>query len=445
MIRMTLSEVAKVCDGRRLDANAPFQGLSIDSRSLEPGNLFVALKGTRSDGHDFLEAAGQRGAAGALISRQVDSPVSRVLVDDAQKGLGQIARTWRNRMSARVVGITGSNGKTTVKEMLTAIVSGQSAVLATRGNFNNEIGLPLTLARLNETHRHAIIEMGAARQGDIAYLCSIARPEVGLVNNAGPAHLEGFGDLEGVARGKGELFECLPENGVAVINRDDRFFDLWAGMADKRDKITFGLDSRADVRGTTENGGLEIHTPVGVIEPEIRVPGRHNRLNALAATACALALDCSLEEITRGLESIASLPGRLEQHLAPGGWTVIDDTYNANPASLYAGLSVLGDQPGERWLVLGDMAELGRNAGKLHAEMGQAAREMGVSRLLALGVQAKSSVDNFGTGAMHFADRADLEDWLIGNIHPEVRCLVKGSRSMGMERIVEVLLKEQAA
>lgn len=442
MMTMALKRVADVIGARVHGSGVEIVGMTHDSRRVERGNLYCALPGTRSDGHDFVAAAAEAGAAAALVSRPVDVNLPQLVVADVQWAMGQIAAAWRDQLKAVVIGVTGSNGKTTVKEMLADILATQGPTLATSGNYNNEIGVPLTLARLSPEHCFAVIEMGASKPGDIAYLAQIAKPEVGIVTNAAAAHLEGFGSLEGVARTKGEMFSSLPISGLAVINADDPFCSLWQSMAERCRTITFGCSESATVSGRFEEGRVVIDTPAGTVDFLPRLPGRHNLFNALTATAAAVPLGVEPADIASALSALESLPGRLQTH-RQDGWTVIDDTYNANPASLYAGLQVLAEHGGERWLVLGDMAELGSDSEKLHAEMGQAANDMGISRLFTLGSASHRSSMTFGEGAEHFETREALSSCLLEMLHPGVTCLIKGSRSMGMEKIVQMLIGEK--
>lgn len=442
MMKMSLNRVASLIGAEVVGPSAEIVGMIHDTRRIKPGNLFCALQGEHHDGHEFVDQAAQAGAAAALVSRPLDISLPQILVSDVLQAMGQIAAAWRDQLEVTVIGITGSNGKTTVKEMLAEILSSQGATLATSGNYNNEIGVPLTLSRLGPDHRFAVIEMGASRPGDIAYLTRIAKPEIGILTNAAPAHLEGFGSIEAVARTKGELFQALPESGLAVINADDEWAGLWHELAGHCRTITFGIGERAAVHGRQARGRIEVDTPAGSFEFMPRLRGLHNMLNALAATAAAVTLGVPLAAISSALSELESLPGRLQTH-HQDGWVLIDDTYNANPASLYAGLQVLGEYDGERWLVLGDMAELGPASAKLHAEMGQAALDMGISRLFTLGEVSSRASTTFGEGAVHFDSHVALSRSLIEAVCPGVTCLVKGSRSMGMERVVQALIGEK--
>ncbi len=445
-------ECAAHCAGGRLwlppgmTAAAEFVGISQDSRLLRPGMLYAAIVGSRVDGHEFLGDAAARGAAAALVSRRIESaPIPQIEVTGVVRAMGDLARAWRATLPVELVGVTGSNGKTTVKTMLAAILSRSAQTLATRGNYNNEIGVPLTLAALGEQHRFAVVEMGCGQPGDIAYLADIARPDVALVTNAGPAHLERLGSIEGVAKAKGELFAALGPDGVAVINVDDRFADYWRSLCPGRRQLGFGRGAQAEVRLDQRGEEEWVVTPDGEFQLVLALPGAHNRMNALAATAAALALGLSPARIAAGLASVESMPGRLYERRMAAGWTLIDDSYNANPASLYAALQVLSERPGRRWLVLGTMAELGRDSSKLHREIGDAARDLGVDRLFALGEHAAVAADAFGEGAEVFSALDALVERLSEGLESGVTCLVKGSRSAGMDRVVERLGREGLA
>jgi UDP-N-acetylmuramoyl-tripeptide--D-alanyl-D-alanine ligase len=443
MMRMRLGDVATLTGGRLIGADGEIAGMIHDSRSVRPGNLFAALPGGHCDGHDFVDQAAAAGAGAALVTRELDVELSQILVPDVLTAMGQVAAGWRRQLDLTVIGVTGSNGKTTVKEMITAILSEQAPTLATRGNYNNEIGLPLTLSRLDASHRYAVLEMGASRPGDIRYLASLARPDIGVLTNAASAHLEGFGSLEGVARTKGELFQSLPEKGMAVINTDDAYYSLWRELSEHCQHLGFGFSDQADVRGRMLDGGAQITTPAGSVDLRLKLPGRHNLMNAMAAMAVATHLGIPPAQSAAALAKLQSLPGRFQVHHNAAGWCLIDDTYNANPASLYAGLVVLANMSGEAWLVLGDMAELGPDSEKLHAEMGRSAVDLGVRRLFCIGQASQASAAAFGPGALHFESHAALCEALAEALAPGVNCLVKGSRSMAMERVVDVLIGEK--
>jgi UDP-N-acetylmuramoyl-tripeptide--D-alanyl-D-alanine ligase len=431
-------------------AHVAFSGVSTDTRELQAGQLFVALSGPSFDGHDFVAQARQKGAVGAVVSRalseegMVDFP--QILVVDTQRAFAQLAGNWRAQFSIPVVGITGSNGKTTVKEMLAAILSQQGAVLATQANFNNEVGVPRTLLQITGQHIAAVIEEGASHPGDIAYLTEFVQPTVALVTNAAGAHLEGFGSLEAVAKTKGEIFEELSATGVAVINADDGYADLWRSQAGDRRVVSFGMATVADVRGTMQvDGRLQIATAAGEIIVHMSLEGRHNAMNALAATAAALAAGANLAEVKAGLESVVAVPGRLQRKSAIKGAQLLDDTYNANPASLSVALDVLAACPPDRYLALGDMAELGNESADLHEQAGRQARAKGVQRLYAVGEYARFAAVAFGDQGQHFPAQEQLISQLKADLNERVTLLIKGSRSSHMERVVAALTVANAA
>jgi len=448
----TLGLVAKSVGGRLVGADVPFESVSTDTRTLQTGQLFFALRGARFDAAAFVEEAARRGAAAAVVSHRQSVSLPQVEVADPRAALGSFARAWRRRFTLPVIGVTGSNGKTTVKEMIAAILrvaldraGSDERVLVTQGNLNNEIGLPLTVLRLRQHHRAAVLEMGASHAGEIACLTEIAAPTVGIVTNAGPAHLEGFGSLQGVAAGKGELFAGLAAGCVAVINRDDRFFDFWRERARAAQQVSFGLHADADFRAeaieSLPGQGLRFRliTPSGARELALPMAGPHNVNNALGAAAAAMSAGADLAQVVTGLATMANVPGRLRALDGPTGITVYDDTYNANPGSVAAAVAFLAGLPVERWLVLGDMAELGTDSDALHREVGELASEAGIHRLFCLGVASRAAADAFGAGSSCHDDVESLLGALGHELHPGVAVLVKGSRSMGMERVVRAL------
>ena len=443
MIQLHLSDLATALNCRISTRDVVIDNIVTDSRKVRYGTLFAALPGSHVDGHDFAASAVEMGAVALLVSHRLELNVPQLVVKDVLLALGRLARLIRDRVNPLVIGITGSNGKTTVKEMLTSILRLQDEVLATRGNYNNELGVPLSLFDLEQNHRFAVLEMGASKSGDIAYLSGIAGPEVGLVTNVGPAHLQGFGNEKGVAEAKGEIYAALPETGWAVINGDEPWSAMWQKISTAGHSLTFGTKADHDVRLERKDDRARIVTPRGGFDLELPLPGEHNLLNATAAAAVAIALEIPLEMIQSGLEAVKPVPGRLNLLRTASGCTVIDDTYNANPASLYSALQVLANMQGTPWLVLGDMKELGQGSRKLHAEVGDAARSLGVSRVFATGEMSELTVDAFGEGATHFADREALIKSLLLELRPGINCLVKGSRSMGMEAVVDAIRRDR--
>jgi UDP-N-acetylmuramoyl-tripeptide--D-alanyl-D-alanine ligase len=427
-----------------LGSDAEIVGVTIDSRKVKAGDLFVAFKGEHVDGHAYLADAKARGAAAALVAHKVEIDLPQVLVDDVELALGDLASAVRAQRNAHVIGITGSNGKTTVKTLTAAILSRHGRTHFNTGSFNNEIGLPLTLLWMPEDTEYAVLEMGAGKPGDIEYLAAIARPEIGLVNLIAPAHLERMGTIEMVAETKGAVYRALPADGVAVINADDAFASFFAGLASGRKVLRFGLDHKADIGADileqrVDGSRFVLSTPQGDAEVSLPLPGRHNIANALAASAIALALDVPLDTIVAGLEQATAVEGRLKRIAMPSGWTLIDDSYNANPSSMHAAIDTLALADGERWLVLGDMAELGAEARALHAGVGGHAHARGIEKLFAVGPLNVAAVEAFGTGGAHFADKAALIDALRAQLRAGVTVLVKGSHSAGMEQVVAAL------
>jgi len=441
---LRLSEIALWTRGTLRGKDLMVRGIVTDTRQPMPGALFIALKGDNFDGHDFVDAAKQAGAIALLVARPLESDLPQVVVPDTLLALGDLASHARAQHRARVVGITGSNGKTTVKTLVASILALHGKTHVNAGNFNNEIGLPLSLLAMPDDTQYAVLEMGAGKPGDIEYLAAIARPEIGLVNNIGPAHLERMGSLEGIAETKGALYAALPAYGAAVINADETFATLFTSMNRAERVIRFGLDTSADVGADIRKLGTEsqfaLRTPVGNVDIALPLPGRHNVSNALAAASIALALDVPLATIKEGLESAPTVKGRLVRHAMPGGWTLIDDSYNANPASTAAAIAMLVQELAEAWLVLGDMRELGPQARELHAQIGALAKRSGIAWLYTVGDLARAATAAFGEGAQHFADQELLTRALAEQVRAGVNVLVKGSRGSAMDRIVKTLL-----
>lgn len=457
---MDLSEAGQALGGH-VSALARFEGVSTDTRTLVPGQLFVALRGERFDGHDFVVKALQQGAAAAMVdaawAAANDSVAPLLVVSDTRLALGRLAAHWRSKFDIPLVAVTGSNGKTTVKEMSAAILRAQSglqgadarnAVLATEGNLNNDIGMPLMLLRLRPTHDWAVIEMGMNHPGELRYLSAIARPTVALVNNAQRAHLAGLGSLEAVARAKGEIYEGLSATGVAIVNADDPHAGLWRDMNRGRRVLSFGMSHPADVSGVCRTAGyrstVSLATPMGSAEIELKVPGVHNVYNALAATAATLAAGASLDAVVKGLSAYSGVRGRLQLRPALGGAMLIDDTYNANPDSVRAAIDVLAATTGRKILVLGDMGEIGERSAQLHDEIGGYAKSQGVDLLFALGEQSELAARNFGGGGTHYADVEALTRALVPALDVNTVVLVKGSRFMRMERIAQAIAADGA-
>lgn len=437
-----LSRLAQVVAGRMSGPDNDFSGFAIDTRRIQRGEVFVALGGEKVDGHEFVAMAARQGAAGALVSRWQDVDLPQVVVPDVLAALQAYAHHWRRLFDLPLIGVTGSNGKTTTKEMLAAILGQAGPVLATRGNFNNHIGMPLTLCELSSAHRMAVIEMGANHPGEIAELAAIAEPTVGIVTLAGAAHLEGFGSVETVARTKGGMYEALPAQGLAVINNDDDYAGLWREMASHCRQLSFGLNPGADVTAQdisdAPNGGscFMLHSPMGTVAVSIPLPGRHNVMNALGAAAVALGLGLTPAQVDSGLGGMQSVAGRLR--IVPGlhGARIVDDSYNANPVSVKAAIDWLASQPGQKWLALGDMAELGADAPRWHREIGEQARAAGIQRLLTCGELSREAAAAYGAAATHYASRDEMVASLSEALAGDVTLLVKGSRSAQMDEVV---------
>jgi len=441
---MGLDEAAGAVGGDAHGA-ARFAGVTTDSRAVDAGDLFVALAGGNFDGHDYVAEAVRRGAVAAIVSRRIDAEpaIPQVVVADTRIALGLLASHWRSRFALPLVALTGSNGKTTVKEMLTAILSAHAgsreAVLATEGNLNNDIGMPLTLLELRERHRFAVIEMGMNHEGEIDYLTRIARPTVALVNNAQRAHVGILGSVEAIARAKGEIYAGLAAGGIAVVNADDAFAAYWKGLNASRRIVTFGLAEGADVRGLQAGAQARFVTPTDAFAVALQVRGEHNLRNAAAACAAAYALEIPFHAMQAGLASFPGVPGRLQRRRAASGAVVIDDSYNANPESMKAALRVLAEEHGRKVFVMGDMGELGEEAAAMHAEVGAFARQSGVDALMAVGEASRHAVQAFGRGAMHFDDVEALARAAANESAHGATILVKGSRFMKMERVADAL------
>lgn len=445
---MNLLDIARYSNGQVFGGNATITGVTTDTRQLQAGALYVALRGERFDGHDFVAAARDAGAAAVLVEHAVDIDLPAVIVADSERALGQVAAAIREQRKATVVGITGSNGKTTVKSLVAAILSLHGRTHVNAGNYNNEIGLPLSVIALPKDAQYAVFEMGAGKPGDIEYLARIARPRIGLVNNIAAAHLERMGNLEGIAVTKGALISALPADGIAIVNADDAFADYFTGLAGARQVIRFGLSNGADVGATLvdgEPGVLQLVTPAGSTRVKLALPGLHNARNALAAAAVAVALDVPLDTIRQGLESASGVAGRLNLRCHASGAVVIDDSYNANPGSFAAAIATLAELPGRKILVMGDMKELGPDADVLHAQTGALASDAGIDELHAVGELSAHAVRAFDGSASLHASQRDLVDALRPLLVAGTSLLVKGSRSSAMERVVAALFDETEA
>ncbi len=445
---MKLSEAAKIMKGELKGQDAYFFGAASDTRKLKPGELFFAWKGDRFDAHDYLESAELKGAICAVVERFIPSAeIAQIVVKDSQKALGRIAKEWRRSWKGTMIALTGSNGKTTLKEMVTSILSVNHEVLATEGNYNNHVGCPLMLLRLNKHHTHAVIEMGASHPKEIEYLTKIVQPDIAILNNAGACHLEGFGSLEGVAKAKAEIFLGLPETGTAIINADDQFVDYWRSSVAEFKTYTFGIDHSADVMATAIEGNHQFTLAIAPQKKKsnitLQLLGRHNILNALAASAAATAAGESIETIKTGLESLAPVKGRLQVVKIKENVQLINDAYNANPNSLKAGIDAC--TAGNRWLVLGDMRELGADEVSIHDECGAYAKAAGFSELFALGELTKHAVTGFGDGAKSYENHEALLTVLAEKIDAYedstlLTILLKGSNSMNMQYFYEALV-----
>lgn len=444
---MSLAEAAAAMQGRLAGPDARFSGVSTDSRSLRAGELFVAIRGEHFDGHEFIGTASERGASGALVDERctLRSPLPVVIVDDTRKALGRLGRHWRKRFSPVVIGIAGANGKTTTKEMLACILrahAGEAAVLATRGNLNTDIGVPMTLLQLDDPHRYCAIELGMNHPGEIDWLAGIAQPTIAVVTNAQREHMEFMKSVEASAAENSNVLRALPALGVAVVNADDACYPIFLGAAGRRQVVDFGLERKAMVTGgyTLKQLSSEIvlRTPKGEARASLAIPGVQNVRNALAAAACAHAAGIPAATIGRGLEAFRPYAGRLQVKRTRGGATLIDDSYNANPDSVRAAIDVLAACPAPAALVLGDMGEVGEHGPAFHREVGEYARSRGIGALYALGEASREAVKAFGAGARHFASPEEL----VEALPRDVTVLVKGSRFMRMERVVAALTGE---
>lgn len=448
---MTLTELASAVNGKLMGQDTLFTGVSIDGRTINTGDLYVAIKGERFDGHNFIEQASRAGATACLVEQPVSVNIASVKVDRTRLALGLLAKYWRQRFDFPIVAVTGSNGKTTVKELTTAVLSQQYHTLATRGNLNNELGVPLTLLKITAEHQAAVIEMGANHPGEISYLSRLTQPTIGIVTNAGSAHLEGFGDLQGVANAKGELFTSLADDGVAIINADDTFYPDWKTMSGSKKTISFGLSQTANVRATrikttqsAQGAGssflLEYSGQTQVVN--LPLTGQHNIVNALAASAAGIAAGLSLKAIADGLAGASPVSGRLQILSGCNQSIVVNDSYNANPSSFEAALQTIQGMGDERWCVLADFGELGEHSEDFHKQLARHARHYGIKRLFATGALTRLTVDEFGEGATFYDTQDALVLALKKQVHEGVVVLIKGSRAQKLENIVGMIADE---
>jgi len=445
---MDLKGVAPHLAGELHGRNTGFESVSINSRTLEPGDLFIAIKGNNFDGNDFVEDAAEKGACAAIVSRRADNALPQLLVEDTSRALGTLALLNRQRSRATLIGITGSQGKTTVKEMTGRILEQVGSTLTTTGNLNNTIGVPLTLLRLNRQHEFGVVEMGANRAGEIAYSVNLVMPMVATITRAAHAHIEGFGSLEGVARAKGEIIDGIVPTGTVVLNLDDAYFKAWQARAEGRRIVTFSTsDSAADYFASDEqrhddgSQSFLLHADGRHKAVRLALLGRHNVMNAVVASALAIEAGAGLDQVKAGLESIRPVKGRLYPVDSPGGGGLIDDSYNASPESFKAAVDVLREIDSHRILLVGDMAELGGSTSAAHEELGRYARECGINELWSVGESSRYSTRTFGENGRHFSSRRDAIEYARKRIGPGVTLLIKGSRSAGLDEIVQELSK----
>ncbi len=446
MIRTKLSIAARALRAQFLGEDVEFNGVCTDTRKLQPGNLFIALKGEKVDGHDFLEQARKAGAAAALVSSQVKSKLPQLICGNSEQGLGRLAAWYRTSLRARVAAITGSNGKTTIKALVAQIMQSVGRTVVTTGNLNNEIGLPLTLLGVPANTEFLILEMGAGKPGDIDYLARIGRPHVALVNNVASAHLERMGSIKGVAETKGAIYSNLSDDGIAVINSDEPFASYFLQRAGQRRNLKYGLGGAAQISAEIKSLGFEsefdLVTPVGRAEIKLALAGKHNVVNALAAASVAMALGASLSAIRNGLNQKFKIDGRLTRHQLLGGAELIDDSYNANPGSMNAAIRTLALFEGKRILVLGDMRELGVGGADLTREVGALAKREGITQLFTVGELSRHAVTGFGENGIHFESQESLIQALLPQLLSGVAVLIKGSRGATMEHVVHAIIKK---
>ena len=449
MIKLNCAEIALMLDGALTGHNVSISNVSTDSRVIAEHDLFIALKGPNFDGSAFVAEVKEKGAAAVVVEQAVAVDIPQIIVQDTRLALGQLAAAVKARLAPKTIAVTGSAGKTTVKEMMAAILSRRGNVLATQGNFNNDIGVPLTMLRLTEQHQYAVLELGANHQGEIAYTTSLAKPDVAIITNVAPSHLEGFGDVYGVARAKGEIFNAVTAQGLAIIPADSEYRDYWLRRIEGKPVQQFSATAEADYYATDieldSNGcaGFELNCPAGRQFIQLTIPGKHNVANALAAAAACIAVGASLADVQLGLAQMQAVKGRTNVKMVTPQLRLIDDTYNANVESVKAAIDLLASYNGHRVLVLGDMAELGADARLYHEEIGLYAKKAGINLLFTLGVLSQSASDLFNGQGAHFSSRQTLLQRLLPIVseQQEVTLLVKGSRSAKMELVVQDLLE----
>ncbi|MBB72729.1 MAG: UDP-N-acetylmuramoyl-tripeptide--D-alanyl-D-alanine ligase [Legionellales bacterium] len=445
-----LSKLAQQLQGKHQGVDVKVQRASIDTRTLDAGDIFFAITGPNFNGHEFIQAAKDNGAVAAVVSEPVETDLPTITVSDVRKALGQYAKYHARHTDIPKIAITGSCGKTTTKSMLASILSEAGNVCATKGTLNNDLGLPLTVLNITADHDFAVLEMGANAHGEIAGLCEIAPPDVAVITNVHPVHLEGFGDIAGVAKAKSEIYTGLKDTGIAVINIDSQYADYWQRLIPGRSVMTFGMANDAEVRADNVvidgTGCASFDIVCGIEKTSVHLPilGEHNVMNALTAAACAIAINIPLNKIKSGLEKTTAVSKRLNKHTLTNGALIIDDTYNANPASFLEALKVLAEHKGHKVVVAGDMAELGDETEKYHRDLGRQLKQQGVDAVYGYGELIRNTVDAFGEGANHYISKAQLAMALQAAITPDTVVLVKGSRSMQMEIIVEALLQEKS-
>lgn len=466
---MYLAEIADKVDGVLLGEDLKISQVSIDTRTLLKGDLYIAIQGNNFDGHTFIDKAQIAGASAVLVTKKVPTKLAQIIVKDSCLALTQLANAWKTKIidhhqkagkptTLKTIAITGSNGKTTVKEMVAAILGLNGNMLCTQGNLNNHIGVPCTMLKLHEQHQYAVIEVGASHAGEIANNCAHMQTDIVIINNAGAAHIEGFGSVEGVARAKGEIIQSLGINGVVVLNRDDDYYTTWKTLAHGQKIVTFGISQMADYRAEAINLSIQTHSHVSEyfethfklitsndeMVIRLKLAGFHNVMNALAATAAAKQLGIGLPQIKQGLEQLQAVNGRLQPRIGKHGGLIIDDSYNANPNSVKRALQVLIASGGQPWVVLGALAEMGKDSLQIHKELGELMKSMKIVRLLTIGSDARHTSLSFGNRATFFSSQTQLIKCLQQELTGCESVLVKGSRSQKMENIVAQLVETHA-